>query len=45
MGTLPETLEMTLVTAGIEGILGTTIFDGFKVCFSASRKQIIVNEV
>ena len=45
MGTLPQMLEMTLMVAGVDGILGTTIFDRFKVCFSARRKQIIINEV
>jgi len=45
MGILPQTLEMTLMATGIDGILGTTIFDRFKVCFSARRKQIIINEV
>jgi len=42
MGTLPQTLEATLMAAGVDGILGTTIFDRFKICFSARRKQIII---
>jgi hypothetical protein len=42
MGILPEMLEMSIDAAGVDGILGTSIFDMFKVCFSASRKQIII---
>ena len=41
MGILPQNLEIPLEIAGVDGILGTSIFDSFKVCVSASRKQII----
>ena len=44
MGTLPEMLEMTLTIAGVDGILGTVIFDYFKACFSKRRNQIIVTD-
>ena len=42
MGTLPQMLEAPLTLAGVDGILGTSILDSFKVCFSAKRKQIIL---
>lgn len=45
MGTLPQTLEMALSVAGIDGILGTAIFDKFNICLSARRKQIIFQEI
>jgi len=45
MGILPQTLETTLMVSGVDGILGTTIFERFKICFSTRRKQIIITEV
>jgi hypothetical protein len=44
-GNLPELLQMTLMFAGTEGIIGNEVFQYFIVYFSFPQKKIIVKKI